>query len=494
MSNILGIKHYVKADGSESIVVAYGNDIGIFDGVSTFTGQGRNLAVTEMEFDVSLDFLLGVNGSNPNLMYDGSSWHAGGSGRRMPVANYVKTVGAKTYLVDLSYANKNFRSRIWYSGLPKNELIVWGYETGTNLVQTQGSKIITSVGAMFSTLGIKTGDPFFITTGGNAGQYTVDTIDFETQITLFEEMKNTATGSTYWVGSNWLDVRTNDGDILRGIGENDNKVLLFKRDSLFKYDERELRRVKGVPGTTSHRSIVNVRENTYYFHDTGIWRYDGVTSFLVSRPIQDWIDGISVSDFPNVVGWADEDLIYWAIGDIVNADKDINITNGVLILDTAAQAWSIGKFAQKITCTTTAVETNARNVYLGTTTDEVLTWHSGNAHISAPIEFQADTVFHFPGQAYNVVEFVKCEVYTLSGRGISVYYKLFGTNKIDTEWRPLGDINNDVTELVFPRGTYGRGVAYRFSEISTRVPILLGRIDTYYKDREARNLPSEVAQ
>ena len=492
MANILGLKHYVKGDGTEQIIVAYGNDIGVFDGTSTFEGQSRNLGGAKVEFDVSLDFLIGVNGSNANLMYNGASWNAGGSGRRMPIANYVRTVGPKTYLADLSYANTSFRSRAWYSGLPKNDLIIWGYETGTNLVQTANSKIVTSAGAAFTTHGIKTGDPFFITTGANAGQYTVDIVNFETQLTLFEELKTSATGSTYWTGSNYLDIRTNDGDILKGIGENDNKVLFFKRDSLHKYDEKELRRVKGVPGTTSHRSIVNVRENTYYFHDTGIWRYDGVTSLIASRPIQDWIDGISSNDFPNVVGWVDEDLIYWFVGDITNTDKNISITNAVLIFDTAAQAWSIGKFAESITCTTTAVESNTRTVYLGTMSDEVLTWHSGNAHISAPIEFQADTVFHFPAKAYNVIEFEKCEVYTLSGRGISVYYKLFGTNKIDTQWSPLGDINNDVTTLIFPRGTYGRGIAYRFSEISTRVPILLGRIDTYYKDREFRNLPTEV--
>ena len=195
----------------------------------------------------------------------------------MPRARYVKTVGNKLYLADLTYASTNFRSRIWNSNLPKNNDIQWGYDTGTSLTQTARSKTVSNSTSTtgFITYGIKTGDPFFITTGSNAGEYTVDTVDSEYQITLFEEMKNSVTGSTFWVGSNFLDTRTNDGDYIRGLGENDNKLLIFKRESLHTYDEKQLRQVRDVPGTTSHRSIINLRENTYYFHDTGIYQFDG---------------------------------------------------------------------------------------------------------------------------------------------------------------------------------------------------------------------------
>lgn len=490
MANILALNNFIRSNGTEYLMVGYGNDIGVYDGSATFVGQGRNLNASRGEMDVFQDYLFYVNGVSQNLVYDGTTWFTGGARTRMPIANYVKTVGNRAYLADLTYVSTNFRSRVWFSDLPKNNDITWGYETGTNLAQTAGSKVVTSAFAGFKAYNIKTGDPFFITNGANAGEYIVDTVDSDQQITLVEEMKNSATGSTYWVGSNWFDPRTNDGDFVRGLGENSNKLLVFKRESLYRYDEKEVKKVKGVPGTTSNRSIVNINDNTYYFHETGVYRYDGVTSFLISRPIQDWIDGISMSNFNNVVGWADDEILYMFVGDITNSDRSISITNGLLIYDTAAQAWNIGRLDNVITVAAKTVSLSERQIFLGTSNDKVLIWGgSSTADISAPIEFNLATVYHFPAEAQNVVEFSKAEVYTLDGRGLSVYYKLYGTNSIDNNWRPLGDINDDVTLLNFPRGTFGRGIAYQIQEISTRRPVVLGRIDTYYKDREARNLP-----
>ena len=494
MANILNIFNFIKSDATEKLLVTYGNDIGIYNGVD-FVGQGRNLTANlKMESDVFLDYWIGVNGTDRNQVYDQTSWFDGGARTRMPIANLIKTIGNNVYLANLTYAGMNFKSRIWKTDLPKNDDITWGYETGTNLVTTALSSVVTSANSGFLTYNIKIGDPFFITTGTNVGQYTVNTIDSDTQITLVEAMKNTATGSTYWVGSNWFDARRNDGDTLRGLGENDNKLLVFKRESLFRYDERELRRVKGAAGTTSHRSIVNVRENTYYFHDTGVYRYDSLSTFLISRPIQDWIDGIEASAYPNIVGWRDEDILYMFVGNIVNSPKGINLSNAILIYDTAAQAWDIGSLNDTVRVAHETTVSGTRTVYLGTSDDEILTWNSGTADKTASIPWAFATIYHFPGGVYNVVDFEKVEVHTIDGRGISLYYKLYGTNSIDNQWQPLGDINDDVTTFPFKRGTRGRGIAFQFQENSTRSPTVLGRIDIWTKDRSERNLPNQTDQ
>ena len=364
MADILGLKFYSKSDGTEKLVTAYGNDIGVFDGSSIFVGQGRNLSAVKMEFDVYLDYLIGTNRVNANQVYDGINWINGGMRARMPIAKYVKTVGTTAYLADLVYVSTNFRSRVWKSSLPKNNDIQWGFESGTNLAQTSGSKVITSANAGFITYGIKTGDPFFITTGANAGEYVIDTIDADQQITLTEAMKNTATGSTYWTGSNWFDARTNDSDYIRGLGENDDQLLVFKRESLNRYDGTVLRKVKGVPGTTSHRSIINLRESTYYFHDTGIYKYSNGESILISRPIEDYVEAISSSNYDSVVSWIDGDLVYIFVGDLTDIQKGIDIDNAVLIYNTAAQNWNIGALNNILRAGTIAIESEARVVYL----------------------------------------------------------------------------------------------------------------------------------
>ena len=131
---------------------------------------------------------------------------------------------------------------------------------------------------------------------------------------------------------------------------------------------------------------------------------------------------------------------------------------------------------------------------MGNTSNKILTWNSGTADITEPIPWSFATVFHFPGGVYNVVDFEKVEVHTIDGRGISVYYKLYGTNSIDNQWQPLGDINDDVTSFDFKRGTRGRGIAFQFQENSTRSPTVLGRIDIWVKDRSERNLPNVTAE
>ena len=490
MSNILGLRNFIKSDTSSNLIAVYANDMAIFSGGTTFVGQGRNLSSAKMEMDVFVDTLVGVNGTNRNQVFDGSTWFNGGAKTRMPIASYIKTVGTKMYLANLNYISTAFRSRVWFSDdeAASNNELKWGYETGTNLTQTADSKVVKSANAGFKAYNIKSGDLFFITNGSNQGLYHVDTVDSDQQITLVETLTATATGSTYWTGSSWFDVATNDGDFIRGIGENDNKLLIFKRESLYKYDTREVKKVKGAPGTTSQRSVFNVREQTYYFHDTGVYRYDGIVSTLVSRPIQDWIEGIASTFYSSITTWADNDLLYMFVGDITNTPRNISITNGVLIFDTAAQSWDIGSLNDSVTVATVTVESDTRTIYLGTTGDKVLTFNSGNADISAPIPFEAATIFHFPAKAYNIVEYDRVEVHTLDGRGVSVYYKLYGASNIDNNWKSLGDINDDITEIPFPRGTYGRGIAYKFIESSTRKPLTITRIDTFYKPREGRNV------
>jgi hypothetical protein len=82
-----------------------------------------------------------------------------------------------------------------------------------------------------------------------------------------------------------------------------------------------LKQVKDVPGTASHRSIVNIRGYTIYFHGgledkTGFYLYDGVTSQQISRPIQPYIDGITSTNYDNVVAWREGDEYRAYVGDI----------------------------------------------------------------------------------------------------------------------------------------------------------------------------------
>ena len=70
MADIFCIKHFIKSDGTERLLAAYGNDVGVFDTISTFIGQSCNLTGTKVEWVIFLNYLIGVNGEDLNLVYD----------------------------------------------------------------------------------------------------------------------------------------------------------------------------------------------------------------------------------------------------------------------------------------------------------------------------------------------------------------------------------------------------------------------------------------
>jgi hypothetical protein len=182
----------------------------------------------------------------------------------MPKAKYIIEDKNRLYLFNISIpVGGNFPSRCWYCDLPKNNTISWDFESGTNLVTTANSPIITSSGALFLTRGIKQGDTVSIINGDDAGEYEVESVDSETQLTLSKSLTDSATGKSFWVGGNWFDVERDNSDVGIGIGKNFNRVLLFKRHSVNKFLKTSdvvtdsLLPINGCPGTTSHRSIVS---------------------------------------------------------------------------------------------------------------------------------------------------------------------------------------------------------------------------------------------
>ncbi len=65
--------------------------------------------------------------------------------------------------------------------------------TPTDLVTTSASAVVTSASSTFVTDGVLTGDTFIIFSGADAGEYTVASVDSETQITLTTTLSTTNT-------------------------------------------------------------------------------------------------------------------------------------------------------------------------------------------------------------------------------------------------------------------------------------------------------------
>jgi hypothetical protein len=512
MAGVIGIQGYKSSTGVEKLIVVYANDFHIWrPSFDDWIGQSVSVSsdTNKWRSTVFLDRAIFANGytivsagvvsaNDDTKSYDGTKWTNEYATGRIPLSLYAKQVGDRIYYGNLYFKQlaTNYSSMVWFSDLADNKNITYGFEEGTSISGTVGTNRLstTDPAIYFKTRNIKVGDPIYITSL-NKTLY-ISSIETEKSLFLTENLTANVTGSSFWAGSNWLQVSQNDGDAITGFGDNSDNVLIFKRDSVYRYDRTSLRKIKGVPGTTSQESVVNIKDKTYYFHPTGIWECDGQTSRLISRPIQDYIDGIAVDEYIKIVSWvtgSSQETLRVSVGTISDVNNDISVTNCILDYDTTTQTWSPGNLPFKVTCATEFRESNVKSVFLGTDDGKVYQDNKGTSDNGDPIPWMVDTGFHFPAGPGREIEFEKFLIYARKGRGMQVRYKLYGTpDKKDKQWRGLNDVEDDVTEIKLKSKTeisnIGRGIAIQFTESSISQSPVIERVDIYYKDVTQRNL------
>lgn len=430
-----------------------------------------------------------------NFSFDGTDWSDVTNVLDMPLGKYLETQGLRVFVGNVKIRGTAYPSRVAYSNLPNNNEVVWGFETGTNLVQTTGSAVVTSVGSLFITRAIQIGDPLFIENGTNAGQYTVESIDSETQITLTDTLSNTAT-SNFWVSSNWFDVMTDDGDFVNGFGKNSNELLVFKRNSLHRFNStaKTLRQVKQVKGTTSPKSIVNCNEYTYYFYpNVGILRYNGTTSSVISEPLDDIITGITSSMYTEVVGWSvDDKKVEFYVGDVTLKDGD-TVSKCVISFDLTMETWSTRSLPWGIEQKTTWYNSGIPNTYISNTLGQVLKVDDGYTYNSSAISFQLEDKVLFPVDSNTLVDFKRLILFVENGEDIQVLCKLYYKPTLDSnrwindkDWLPLSiKGNGEKIEIIFPSGFRACGIQFKFIQSSSRESFLLEKYIIYYSNPSA---------
>lgn len=425
--------------------------------MDTGAGYSQNISSSyNAEFATYLDYCFFVNGYNTTRSFNGTSWSELGTVNRAPIAKYIKGYGTRLYLANLTINSQKYPSRVWFTDLPYNNLPRWGIEWGTDLVQTASSAVIKSASASFKTYGIKVADPVWILTGANAGEYIVKTVDDEGTITLTTSLTSAATGSSFIIGSNYFDVRTDDNEQLMGLGENSNRLLCFKLNSLYRYNGTSLFQVPGAPGTSSARSIFNVKGYTLYFHGTetnktGIYMYNGEQVVKVSNPIQPYIDGISVSMYGSVVGWREGDLYRLYVGDITNTQRNISVTKAVITYNVADNKIWVDSIRHVPTCATTFVVNNSEQIFFGDNNATAYLTPSGYDYDGYDIAWSMETGVHYPEGSEYLLKFKRLQFIARDARNVKVKYKLYNfPDEFDTQWLALEDLEHDKTEIKIP--------------------------------------------
>lgn len=509
MSNVLGICGYNKSSASSNILLAaYGNDV---VNVSTGFGYGLALSGNNVDMEPFLDRIFLQDYSVRPKTFNGTTWSTEYVSRT-PIAKFQKNYKEKSriYLGNCKFIgpqapndlNGNpliFPSRVFYPDLYIGSTLTWGIEWGTNGRTTAGSPYFDldlPLPQDFKAVNIKIGDPLFITSGNAqlaAKPYTVASVESPYRLRMTENFPVTATSLHYWVGSNWFDVATDDNDQITGFGENSTRLLVFKLMSLWYYNGTQKKQIKDAPGTSSARSVINKRGYTYYFHgsdpySTGIYRHDGVGSTRVSRAIDPFIRGMSAANYDDVIVWEEGENLRWYIGNITNANYGISMTNAVATLNTVTNAWDVSPIDDVITCSTTFRTSNQKDTYCGTGDDAVHKMATGNAFNTAPINMLLETKVYYPSGTDVINEFPRIQIIGRQTKGVKVKVKLWNNPRSVGEWRGIGELTDDKTELTLPNDyTIASGIQIGYYENGTlENDIYIEKATIFYKPSRVR--------
>lgn len=485
------------ADGTDKLINVRWGTVRIYNSstaVWDYSGSVHFDFSANIDTENFLDHAFFVNGVDSNYTYNSSgTWSGTTNVSDSPIAKYIKEQDVRLYLGNIKIRGTSYPSRVWWSDYPENNSIVWGLETGTNLVTTASSAVVTSTGSTFLTNNIKVGDKLTIENGTDAGEYTVRTIDSETQLTLTETLTTTDTNLNFWVGGNYFDVKTDNGDVITGFGQNSSELLIFKRLSLHRYNTRggTLRQERQVPGTGSNRSIVNWNDFTYYHDPTSkaIRRYDSSNgALIISNAVEDLLENMGSAMIDNVVGYVSrgKDIEFY-IGDTTTRDG-ISISDCVLVWDTVTQTWSTRSVPSAIEQSTVWIQSSQPDTYIGTQEGKVLKVNSGYQYDTTDIGFELTDSIIFPVGDDALVDFRRIRLYIENGQSIQAQYRLIYAPITEerwgiTDWFPMqGSANSDKVEFTFRDGLPKRasGIQMKFIESSGKESFLLEKYIIYY--------------
>jgi len=281
-SSVLGLGNLAKPDGTHKIVAVCGSDCYVYNSVTElWNAQSQSLtSAQKAEFRTYLDHLFMCNYSNDTRVYDGSTWSTS---------------------TNLSAASGS------PSGAPRAKFI----EVYQNRVYL--GNVVVQPNAYPS----------------RVYRSSLPDSDYEISWNTTEE-----TGE-------YFEVDTNDNDMIRGLGTNSNRLLIFKEYSMHTWDNYSRQKVQGAPGTTSHRSIVNIDEWTYYFNRDGVFRWNGGVAEFISKPVKPYTDGISAaSSYGVCAGEKDKHYLLY-IGEVDNTEAQIKESRILLDFDTTKERWSV---------------------------------------------------------------------------------------------------------------------------------------------------------
>jgi len=260
-------------------------------------------------------------------------------------------------------------------------------------------------------------------------------------------------GAITWDTTNdYLDVNPEDGQVIVGLDENNGRLLIFKSDSMFRWNGSSTEADPIIDiGTSSQESVKTIHSITYFFNRYGVYLYDGGMPYLISRKIQKWIDGIDQTTLADVTAEVDNEHYYLAVGS-VTVDGTA-YSNVVLIYHIPLKAWTIWTLGDTPKFMAYYYSSGARYISFGDNNGEVFRLNNGNNDDGSSIEVNIETKPFDLETPEELKQWTECFIITSQARGLVEVGLKIDNNPIET----IGSVKDDVTRI--PSNLQGRKIA-----------------------------------
>ena len=275
----------------------------------------------------------------------------------------------------------------------------------------------------------------------------------------------------------WRYIDPDENGRVTGLGKILDRLIIFKQGAVYKYDGSTLTDLNYVP-TTSHLSISSYKDYIFFINYDGIWGYAGATPELFSKPLRDFINNISGTNFTQASGIVYNKQYFCSVGDVTTDDGE-TYPNCVLVLDFDNSMWYVHSFAHKPVAWSTAIdENNNFKLYFGDNNGQCYLWNSGTSDDGNPIQMVIETKNFDEGYPQVDKKYSKMYVEAKPHNGLKLYYSVD-----DGDWRLAGECVNTLTRFYFDpdiTNSFHQRIKFRLVESGTNIQPVVRKIIYHY--------------
>lgn len=266
----------------------------------------------------------------------------------------------------------------------------------------------------------------------------------------------------------WIDISPSDGENITALKRTQNSLLVFKNNHIYRvYSISETEPDPKINvGTYSQESVVEAKDGVYFHHPSGFYRFNGGSAQEISRPIIDFVNAITLSNYTSISGSEDGDHVSWSIGDVtVNG---VSYPNAVARFTISTETWTIYTYPTQFLCSSKYNDGTTLYNLVGDESGHVYKLNVGTQDGTADINYSlTHRWYNLDGLSSTYKNIDKIMFLHKGGTNTSVAYQI--QDDETNSWSPLGTLKS-VDTLIKDKIIKGRRCRFRIFGVSKGEP------------------------